>query len=195
MSLEPEVTIDPSPEEAPAPDKATIRKVAVSTILGGALEWFDYFVYAQAAALVLPTLFFAGSDPVTAIILSFGGFAVGQFARPIGSFFLGNLGDKVGRRTVLIITYCLMGGSTFLMGCLPTYQQVGVLAPVLLIVLRIAQGFGAGAEFAGASVMMLEYAPTKRRGLFGSVGAIGSASGLVALSLVNVGLKSVSFCW
>lgn len=168
----------------PHADGSARRRVVTGAIVGGVMEWFDYFIYATAAALVFPTLFFAGTDPVTAIIVSFGSFAVGQFARPVGAIVLGNLGDRIGRRPILIITFSLMGGSTFLMGLLPTYQQVGALAPVLLIILRVAQGFGAGAEYAGATAMMIEYAPKNRRGLYGSVGVIGSSGGLTLGTLV-----------
>ena len=147
--------------------------------MGGIIEWFDYFIYAQAAALVFPTLFFPNQTPLVGVLLSFGGFAVGQFARPIGAIIFGNLGDKYGRKPILVATFLLMGISTVLMGALPTFNEVGVWAPILLTVLRVAQGFGAGAEFAGASVLMLEYAPKGRRGLYGSVGTIGSSAGLM----------------
>ncbi|MGO4276264.1 MFS transporter, partial [Paenibacillus sp. TAF58] len=106
------------------------------------------------------------------------------FARPLGAIFFGNLGDRIGRKPVLVATFMLMGIATLLMGFLPTYAMVGVWAPILLTILRVAQGFGAGAEFAGASVIMLEYAPKNRRGLFGSVGTVGSSSGLMLGTLV-----------
>jgi len=178
--------IAPPGETAPTPvvKKGALRRVVTSTILGGIVEWFDYFIYAQAAALVFPAIFFPGADPVVGILLSFGGFAVGQFARPLGAIFFGNLGDKIGRKPVLVATFLLMGISTLLMGFLPTYALIGVWAPILLTLLRIAQGFGAGAEFAGASVIMLEYAPKNRRGLYGSVGTVGSSSGLMLGTLV-----------
>jgi len=168
----------------PTVDKKSLRRVVTGAIVGGVIEWFDYFIYASASALIFPTLFFAGTEPVIGLILSFGTFAVGQFARPIGAVVFGNLGDKYGRQPILVATFLLMGVSTFLMGLLPTYAAIGALAPVLLITLRIAQGFGAGAEFAGASIIMLEYAPKHRRGLYGSVGTIGSASGLMLGTLV-----------
>ncbi|MFF1876627.1 MFS transporter [Leifsonia sp. NPDC058230] len=165
-------------------DKGALRRVVVSSIFGGVIEWFDYFIYAQAAALVFPAIFFPNQDPIVGVLLSFGGFAVGQFARPLGAIFFGNLGDRIGRKPVLVATFMLMGIATLLMGFLPTYAMIGVWAPVLLTILRVAQGFGAGAEFAGASVIMLEYAPKNRRGLFGSVGTVGSSSGLMLGTLV-----------
>ncbi|MQA81607.1 MAG: MFS transporter [Streptosporangiales bacterium] len=163
---------------------AALRRVVVGAIVGGTIEWFDYFIYASASALIFSTLFFAGSSPLVGTLASFGTFAVGQFMRPFGAILLGNLGDKIGRKPILVVTFMLMGGSTFIIGLLPTYATVGALAPVLLIVFRCLQGFGAGAEYAGASIMMLEYAPHNRRGLFSSVGSIGSASGLMLGTLV-----------
>ncbi|MFC4242167.1 MFS transporter [Gryllotalpicola reticulitermitis] len=171
------IAIDPA--EVPPPPPGALRTVATSAIFGGVIEWFDYFIYAQAAALVFPAIFFPNQNAITGVLLSFGGFAVGQFARPIGAIVFGNLGDKIGRKPVLVATFLLMGISTLLMGFLPSYALVGVWAPILLTVLRVAQGFGAGAEFAGASVIMLEYAPKKRRGLYGSVGTVGSSTGLM----------------
>lgn len=173
-------------ETAPTPtvEKGALRRVVVSSIFGGVIEWFDYFIYAQAAALVFPAIFFPGTSPLVGVLLSFGGFAVGQFARPLGAIFFGNLGDRIGRKPVLVATFMLMGIATLLMGFLPTYAVVGIWAPILLTLLRVAQGFGAGAEFAGASVIMLEYAPKNRRGLFGSVGTVGSSSGLMLGTLV-----------
>lgn len=170
--------------ETPKPDPKDVRLVATSAIFGGVVEWFDYFIYAQAAALVFPAVFFPETTRVTGILLSFGGFAVGQFARPIGAIIFSNLGDRIGRKPVLVVTFMLMGISTLLMGALPDYNHVGVLAPILLTILRIGQGFGAGAEFAGASVIMLEYAPKGRRGLYGTTGAIGSSSGLMFATAV-----------
>jgi MHS family shikimate/dehydroshikimate transporter-like MFS transporter len=173
--------IAPTGDTAPVPvvSRRTLRTVVGGALAGGVIEWFDYFIYAQAAALIFPHLFFPNQTPLVGVLLSFGGFAVGQFARPLGAIFFGNLGDKYGRKPVLVATFLLMGISTVLMGALPTYALVGVWAPILLTILRVAQGFGAGAEFAGASVIMLEYAPKGRRGLFGSVGTIGSSAGLM----------------
>jgi MHS family shikimate/dehydroshikimate transporter-like MFS transporter len=158
---------------------SAMRKVMVGAIVGGIVEWYDYFIYASAAALIFGQLFFSASTPFVGLLASFATFAVGQFVRPVGAIVLGNLGDKYGRKPILVTTFILMGSSTFLIGFLPTYAQVGAWAPALLIFLRLVQGFGAGAEFAGASILMVEYAPKKRRGLYGSTGSIGSASGLM----------------
>ncbi|HEX5118509.1 MAG TPA: MFS transporter [Pseudonocardiaceae bacterium] len=162
----------------------SLRRVVAGAILGGTIEWFDYFIYASAAALIFGKLFFAGASPLVGTLASFGTFAVGQLMRPIGAIVLGNLGDKIGRKPILVTTFILMGGSTFIIGLLPTYGTVGVLAPILLVLFRLLQGFGAGAEYAGASIMMLEYAPPNRRGLYGSTGSIGSAAGLMFGTLV-----------
>jgi MHS family shikimate/dehydroshikimate transporter-like MFS transporter len=159
--------------------RSALRKVMVGAIVGGIVEWYDYFIYASAAALIFGQLFFAASTPFVGLLQSFATFAVGQLVRPIGAIVLGNLGDKLGRKPILVTTFILMGGSTFLIGLLPTYSLVGAWAPALLILFRLVQGFGAGAEFAGASIMMVEYSPKNRRGLYGSTGSIGSASGLM----------------
>jgi MFS transporter, MHS family, shikimate and dehydroshikimate transport protein len=162
----------------------SLQRVVVGAILGGTIEWFDYFIYASASALIFGKLFFTGSSPLVGTLASYGTFAVGQFMRPIGAIILGNLGDRIGRKPILVTTFILMGGSTFAIGLLPTYATVGVLAPCLLVFFRLLQGFGAGAEYAGASIMMLEYAPQHRRGLYGSTGSIGSAAGLMFGTLV-----------
>jgi MHS family shikimate/dehydroshikimate transporter-like MFS transporter len=154
------------------------RRAIAGCIVGGALEWYDYFIFATASALIFGQIFFPNSSPIMGTLQSFGAFAVGQVVRPLGAIILGNLGDRLGRKPVLVLTFMLMGVSTLAIGLLPTYASVGVLAPVLLVVLRLFQGLGAGAEFAGASIMGFEYADPKRRGLFGSIGSIGSASGL-----------------
>src|SRR5690606_15379559 len=144
-------------------------------------------------------LFFAGTEPLIGILLSFSTFAVGQFARPLGAIFFGNLGDRIGRKPTLVATFILMGIATFLIGLLPTYETIGVLAPVLLVLLRIAQGFGAGAEFAGASIILLEYAPRHRRGLFGSFANIGAAAGFMlgtlAFLLLQLLPQDVLLAW
>lgn len=169
--------------------RTSLRRVVAGAILGGTIEWFDYFIYASASALIFNKLFFANASPLVGTLESFGTFAVGQLMRPIGAIILGNLGDKIGRKPILVVTFILMGGSTFVIGLLPTYSAVGALAPVLLIVFRLTQGFGAGAEYAGASIMMLEYAPPNRRGLYASTGSIGSAAGLMFGTLVFTALQ------
>lgn len=165
-------------------------RAAVSGWLGTALEFMDYQLYSLAAALVFADLFFSSENPAVAVVAAMATYGVGYVARPVGAFFFARLGDKTGRTKVLFYTILLMGLATTLIGFLPTYNQVGVLAPILLVLLRIAQGFGAGAEISGAGVMLAEYAPAKRRGIIASLVALGTncgtllASGIWAILLV-----------
>jgi MHS family metabolite:H+ symporter-like MFS transporter len=165
-------------------------RAAISGWLGTALEFMDYQLYSLAAALVFADLFFSNDDPAMAVVAAMATYGVGYVARPVGAFFFARLGDKTGRTKVLFYTILLMGLSTTLIGVLPTYSQVGILAPILLVILRLLQGFGAGAEISGAGVMLAEYAPAKRRGIIASLVALGTncgtllASGLWAILLV-----------
>lgn len=161
-----------------------LARAAVSGWLGTALEFMDFQLYSLAAALVFQTIFFPTDAPGMAIILAMATYGVGYISRPLGAWYFGHLGDKIGRRKVLFYTILLMGVSTTLIGALPTYHQVGALAPILLVVLRLAQGFGAGAEIAGASVMLTEYAPRRRRGIVGSLVALGTNSGTLGASAI-----------
>jgi MHS family metabolite:H+ symporter-like MFS transporter len=169
------------PGDEQTPPKGRVRS-AVSGLIGTTLEFFDLQLYGLAAALVFPQLFFSDLPPAMAGLASFATYAVGFFARPVGAFFFARIGDKHGRKTVLIITITLMGIATTLMGLLPTYAQIGVLAPVLLVLLRVAQGFGAGAELSGASVLLSEFASSRRRGIFASLVCLGTNSGTLLAS-------------
>jgi DivIVA domain-containing protein len=140
------------------------KKAAASGWIGSALEYYDFFIYATAASLIFPQLFFPSSDPTVAIVASLATYGVGYVARPIGAFVLGHYGDTHGRKGVLLVCMFLMGFSTMAVGLLPTYAQVGVWAPVLLVVLRLIQGFAVAGEISGASSMILEHAPFGRRG-------------------------------
>ena len=165
--------------------KATPKQLAraiVSGWAGTSLEYFDFQLYGLAAALVLPQLFFPDAGPAMGLLASFATYAVGFLARPVGAIFFGRLGDKHGRKAVLIVTIALMGLSTVGIGLLPTFDTVGWLAPILLVILRLAQGFGAGAELAGASVLLAEYAPPRRRGLVGAFVAVGTNTGTLLAS-------------
>jgi len=146
------------------------------------MEWYDFFLYAAAAALVFPALFFPESEPLTGTLLAFGTYALGFFVRPVDGIIFGNLGDKTGRKTILIITLLLMGIATMLIGVLPTFNQLGLWAAILLLVLRILQGLGAGAEFGGAVIMAAEYSPQGKRGLYASLPCTGVAIGLLLSS-------------
>jgi len=158
--------------------------VAIGSFVGTSIEWYDFFLYGTAAALVFSPLFFPDVSPAVGLIASFGTYAVGFLARPVGALVGGHLGDRIGRKIMLVSSLTIMGLSTALIGVLPTYHDVGVLAPILLLVLRLAQGFGVGAEWGGAALMTVEEAPKGRRGLFGSFTQMGVSGGM----LLSVGL-------
>ena len=163
--------------DANAPSPARLRHVLLSAGIGSALEWYDFYIYGLASALVFGPLFFPKFDSTVGTLASFATFAVGFLARPFGGLFFGHFGDRWGRKPILVATLLLVGGSTFAIGLLPTYSQVGAWAPVLLLILRLAQGFGAGAEYGGAVVMAVEFAPPGRRGLYGAFAPMGTQVG------------------
>lgn len=169
--------------------RRAIRNAILSAIVGTAVEWYDYYLYATAAATLFNKLFFPSYDHLTGTLLAYASFAIGFFVRPAGSLLFGRMGDRLGRKKVLVMTLLLMGGSTTLMGLLPTYAMIGAWAPLLLCVLRALQGLGSGAEYAGAVLMVIENAPPKRRGLYGSMPYIGVALGLL-MSLATFHLSS-----
>ncbi len=160
------------------------KKAAASGWIGSALEYYDFFIYATAASLVFPQLFFPSTDPTTAIVASLATYGVGYVARPIGAFVLGHLGDTHGRKNVLLICMFAMGLSTMAVGLLPTYAQVGVWAPILLVVLRLIQGFAVAGEISGSSCMILEHAPFGRRGFFSSFTLQGVQAGQILAAAV-----------
>src|SRR6201996_3927013 len=160
------------------------KKAAASGWIGSALEYYDFFIYASAAALVFPQIFFPSGNPTVAIVASLATYGVGYVARPIGAFFLGHWGDTHGRKTVLLFCMFLMGLSTMAVGVLPTYQQVGALAPILLVILRLIQGFAVAGEISGASSMILEHAPFGRRGYFASFTLQGVQAGQLLAAAV-----------
>jgi MFS family permease len=160
------------------------KKAAASGWIGSALEYYDFFIYASAAALVFPQIFFPSGNPQVAIIASLATYGVGYVARPIGAFFLGHWGDTHGRKTVLILCMFLMGFSTMAVAFLPTYKQVGMLAPLLLVVLRLIQGFAVAGEISGASSMILEHAPFGRRGYYASFSLQGVQAGQILAAAV-----------
>ena len=163
-------------------DTQRIRPVVTASVVGTVIEWYDFFIYGTAAALVFGPLFFPGASPVAGTLAAFATYAVGFAVRPFGGAVFGHFGDRLGRKTILITTLIVMGVSTTLIGLLPTYDHIGILAPILLVTMRLAQGFGAGAEFAGAAIMAVEYSPPHRRGFFGSWPQIGVAIGLAGAS-------------
>ena len=156
-----------------------IAVVALASFIGTTIEWYDFFLYGTAAALVFNHLFFPTFDPLMGTLASFGTYAVGFVARPIGGVVIGHYGDRLGRKSMLVLTLLIMGIATLLIGLLPTYQQLGPWAAVALVTLRIAQGFGVGGEWGGAVLMAVEHAPANRRGYYGSWPQIGVPAGLL----------------
>ena len=138
----------------------SIRQVGVAAFMGAMIEWYDFFLYGLAAAVVFNQLFFPSEVPLAGTLVAFATFGVGFFFRPVGGIIFGHYGDKLGRKTILVLTLLIMGVATFLIGVLPTYQSVGILAPILLVILRILQGIGVGGEWGGAALLVVEHAPT-----------------------------------
>ncbi|WGW11420.1 MFS transporter [Saxibacter everestensis] len=164
------------------PDPRQLRKIAFSAYLGTALEWYDFFLFGTTAAIVFAPLFFSGDDPVLRTIGAFLSFGVGFIARPIGAVIFGHIGDRYGRRGALVATISLMGIATTLMGALPTYETAGIVAPILLTILRAVQGVATGGEWGGATLLAIEYAPIKKRGFYAAVVQLGSPSGTLLSS-------------
>jgi len=163
--------------------RSKMNAVVFASCLGTVIEWYDFLIYATAAALVFNQAFFPTFDPLAGTLAALGSYAVGFLGRPLGGALFGHFGDRLGRKSMLVLTLFIMGLSTFLIGLLPTYQSIGVMAPVLLIALRVIQGIGLGGEWGGASLLVLEHAPADRRGFYASFVQIGFPVGLVLASL------------
>jgi len=165
----------------------TVRTVVMASLVGATIEWYDFFLYGVVAGIVFNKLYFPTADPLVSTLLAYGTFAVGFVTRPLGGVIFGHFGDRIGRKTMLVMTLLIMGIATFLIALVPTYAQIGIWAPILLLVLRIFQGIGLGGEWGGAVLMAFEYAPKGQRGLYASLPQIGLsiglclASGIVAL--------------
>ena len=173
-------------------ERTSVKEVAAASLVGTVIEWYDFFVYTTAAALVFGQLFFPGSEPLIGTLLAFATYAVGFVARPVGGIFCGHFGDRIGRKSMLVLTLLLMGVATFLIGLLPTFEAIGVWAPILLVALRFVQGFAVGGEWGGATLMAVEYAPPGRRGLYGGFPGMGVPAGLVIATLVFSLSSSIS---
>lgn len=183
-------------------DTRTLRKAITGSLVGTTLEWYDFFLYGSAAALVFNHVFFPSFDPMTGTLLAFGTFSIGFLARPVGGVIAGHFGDRFGRKNVLLATIGLMGGSTVLIGLLPTYDSVGVLAPVLLVFARLLQGLALGGEWAGGALMIAERAPDAHRGFLTSfvqvgvpIGTLLSTAVLYALSAFQSDEEFLTWGW
>lgn len=163
---------------------SSVNKVAIASSIGTAVEWYDFFLYGTASALIFGRLFFPTFSPLAGTMAALGTYAVGFAARPIGGIVCGHFGDRVGRKSMLVITLLIMGIGTFLIGLLPTYDQIGIWAPILLVCLRIAQGFGLGGQWGGAVLMTVEHSPKGKRGFYGSLPQVGLPIGLLLATLV-----------
>lgn len=181
-----------APADSPAQSQPTVPdverrqivKVAFASMIGTSIEWYDYFLYGTAAALVFNKLFFPNYDPLVGTLLAFATFSVGFIARPIGGIVFGHYGDRIGRKRMLYLTLMVMGLATTIIGVLPTYATIGIWAPILLVTMRLAQGFGLGGEWGGAVLMAVEHAPANRRGFYGSWPQLGAFVGLLLSTLV-----------
>ncbi len=160
-------------------DRAQLRRVVLTSFIGTTVEWYDYFIYGMAAALVFNELFFPTFDPLAGTMAAFATYSVGFFARPIGGIVFGHFGDRIGRKSMLVLTLMIMGVATFLIGLLPTYASIGVAAPVCLTLLRFMQGLGVGGEWGGAVLMAVEHGDGSRRGFYGSWPQAGAPAGMI----------------
>ena len=180
---------DVSSEES-AHVEANMRKVALTALAGTSIEWYDFFLYATAAALVFPSAFFPDSTPTMGLILSFGTFAFGFIARPLGGILFGHFGDRVGRKRTLVIALMMMGIASTLIGLLPTFATIGIAAPILLSLLRFTQGLAIGGQWGGAMLLVTESAPADKRGYYGAYAQAGAPVGVI---LANVAFMMISY--
>ena len=172
-------------------NEKNMRKVAGTALAGTSIEWYDFFIYGTAAALVFPTAFFPEDMPtMVALIASFSTFAVGFIARPLGGVIFGHYGDRVGRKKTLVIALLIMGGGTTLIGLLPTYETIGVLAPLALVLLRFVQGLAIGGQWGGAMLLVTESAPKDRRGFYGAFAQAGAPAGVILANLAFLAIGS-----
>ncbi|MBB3973338.1 MFS transporter [Hansschlegelia beijingensis] len=170
-------------------DDEKMRRIVWASVLGTVVEWYDFLIYGTAAALVFNKLFFPTMDPVAGTLAAFAAYAVGFVARPLGGAIFGHFGDRLGRKAMLTLTMLIMGVGTFLIGCLPTYDHIGIWAPILLVALRLMQGIGIGGEWGGAVLMVIEHAPEKKRGFYGSLVQVGFPAGVALSTATFLGLS------
>ncbi|GAA3751299.1 MFS transporter [Salinactinospora qingdaonensis] len=173
-------------------DHREARKIALASFIGTSIEWYDFFLYGAAAALVFGPQFFPSDNALASQLAALSTFAVGFVARPLGGIVAGHLGDRIGRKRMLVVSLLVMGVATVAVGLLPTYAQIGVAAPILLVILRLAQGLGVGAEWGGAALMAVEHAPENRRGLYGAAPQLGVPAGAIAANLVMLAASTAT---
>ena len=167
-----------------------MRRVALTSLAGTSIEWYDFFLYATAAAVIFPIAFFPQEDPTTALLISFSSLAVGFLARPLGGIVFGHFGDRIGRKRTLVVALMMMGVTTTLIGFLPTYASIGVAAPILLVLLRFVQGLAIGGQWGGAMLLVTESAPADQRGWYGAYAQAGAPLGVVLANLAFIGVSS-----
>ena len=170
--------------------KRNMRRVALTSLAGTSIEWYDFFLYATAAAVIFPIAFFPQEDPTTALLISFSSLAVGFLARPLGGIVFGHFGDRIGRKRTLVVALMMMGITTTLIGFLPTYASIGVAAPILLVLLRFVQGLAIGGQWGGAMLLVTESAPADQRGWYGAYAQAGAPLGVVLANLAFIGVSS-----
>jgi MFS family permease len=177
----------------PALSRRALTRLALTALAGTSIEWFDFYLYGIASALVFPTLYFPRTlPPLVALLASFSTFAVGFFARPFGAALFGHVGDRAGRKAALVAALVVMGAATTLIGCLPTYATLGALAPALLVLLRFLQGLAIGGQWGGAMLLIVESAPPGQRGLYGSFAQVGAPAGVVAANLAFLAMSAIT---
>ncbi|MEU9883342.1 MFS transporter [Streptomyces phaeochromogenes] len=184
------MTIDRNLSTTPAQKRVRPMRVATASFIGTAIEWYDYFIYGMAAAIAFGPLFFPSVSPAAGTLAAFATYSVGFAARPIGGIIMGHFGDRVGRKSMLVISLLTMGLATVGIGLLPTYETVGVWAPVLLVTLRFVQGLGVGGEWGGAVLMAVEHAPDRKKAFYGSFPQMGVPGGLIVANLVFLALTN-----
>ncbi|MFC8825896.1 MFS transporter [Streptomyces sp. NPDC057137] len=184
------MTIERSPSDPAVQRRIRPLRVATASFIGTAIEWYDYFIYGMAAAIVFGPLFFPSVSPAAGTLASFATYSVGFLARPLGGIVMGHFGDRVGRKSMLVISLLTMGFATIGIGLLPTYDSIGVWAPILLVTLRFIQGIGVGGEWGGAVLMAVEHAPERKKAFYGSFPQMGVPGGLIIANLVFLGLTT-----
>ena len=186
MSTDVDTQHEPTLSEAEAHLKSNMRTVAMTALAGTSIEWYDFFLYATAAALVFPSAFFPEASPAIGLILSFSTFAFGFIARPVGGILFGHFGDRIGRKKTLVLALILMGVASTMIGLLPTFATIGIAAPILLSVLRFAQGLAIGGQWGGAMLLVTESAPDNKRGYYGSFAQAGAPVGVILANLAFI---------